>query len=86
VHIFSFIKSLHANFCPGRSLTVNAMYIPYLSGCDSGFGQALARELDSIGASVFAGCLCTSSHGAKELLSSCSERCDDIDILNNIVL
>jgi len=45
-----------------------------LLGCDSGFGQALAMELDSIGADVFAGCLSISSPGAKQLLSSCSER------------
>jgi len=50
--------------------------LTYLSGCDSGFGQALAKELDNIGADVFAGCLCTNSDGAKELLSSCSERYD----------
>jgi len=47
-----------------------------MAGCDSGFGQALVRHLDSIGTDVFAGCLCTSSPGAKELLSSCSERSD----------
>ena len=50
------------------------MWSVCLSGCDSGFGQALAQHLDSIGADVFAACLCTSSIGAKELLSSCSER------------
>jgi len=50
--------------------------LSYVSGCDSGFGQALAQELDSIGVDVFAGCLCTSSDGAKQLLSSCSQRCD----------
>jgi len=49
--------------------------LAYLSGCDRGFGQALAKELDNIGADVFAGCLCTNSDGAKELLASCSERC-----------
>jgi len=47
-----------------------------MSGCDSGFGLALVQELDGIGVDVFAGCLCTSSDGAKELLSSCSERYD----------
>lgn len=48
------------------------------SGCDSGFGQALARHLDSIGTNVFAGCLCASSPGASDLLSSCSERYDSL--------
>jgi len=60
-----------------------------MSGCDSGFGQALARHLDHIGAEVFAGCLCTSSPGAKELLSSCSEKYDsvipvDVDVSDKV--
>ena len=31
------------------------------SGCDSGFGHALAKKLDSIGMRVFVGCLVTMS-------------------------
>jgi NAD(P)-dependent dehydrogenase (short-subunit alcohol dehydrogenase family) len=45
-----------------------------VTGCDSGFGHALAKELDNIGAVVYAGCLCTTSQGAKELKSVCSDR------------
>nr|KAG5714660.1 hypothetical protein BaRGS_000148 [Batillaria attramentaria] len=42
-----------------------------VTGCDTGFGNALARRLNSLGFTVVAGCLDKSSEGA-ELLKSCS--------------
>lgn len=39
-----------------------------------GFGHALAKRLDSLGASVFAGCLDRKSDGAERLSMHCSER------------
>lgn len=45
-----------------------------LAGCDSGFGQATARHLDSMGFRVFASVLDPQSPGAQELRSSCSSR------------
>lgn len=45
-----------------------------LAGCDSGFGQATAQHLDSMGFRVFASVLDTQSPGAQELRSSCSSR------------
>ena len=36
-------------------------------GCDSGFGNALARRLDQLGVKVFAGCLFPDGDGAKRL-------------------
>ena len=47
---------------------------PNLAGCDSGFGNELAQQLDSIGYTVFAGCLAPDREGARALKSSCSER------------
>nr|XP_021146416.1 corticosteroid 11-beta-dehydrogenase isozyme 2 [Columba livia] len=44
------------------------------AGCDSGFGQATARHLDSMGFRVFASVLDPQSPGAQELRSSCSSR------------
>ena len=41
-------------------------------GCDSGFGQATARRLDSLGFQVFATVLDLNSSGAKDLQRSCS--------------
>ena len=43
-------------------------------GCDSGFGHELAKRLDTLGATVFAGCLFPEDAGAKELKSACSNR------------
>ncbi|KFO97285.1 Corticosteroid 11-beta-dehydrogenase isozyme 2, partial [Calypte anna] len=44
------------------------------SGCDSGFGQATARHLDTMGFRVFASVLDPQGPGAQELLRSCSPR------------
>ena len=42
-------------------------------GCDTGFGSRLAKELDSHGFQVFAGCLNVDCDGAQQLKSSCSK-------------
>ena len=44
------------------------------TGCDSGFGYTLAKKLDTIGMTVFAGCLDKDSRGATNLQFSSSER------------
>ena len=33
----------------------------FITGCDSGFGRAFAKHLDSLGVPVYAGCLLTES-------------------------
>jgi NAD(P)-dependent dehydrogenase (short-subunit alcohol dehydrogenase family) len=43
-------------------------------GCDSGFGHELAKGLDKLGVTVFAGCLFPESAGATELKAVCSDR------------
>ncbi|KAH3886927.1 hypothetical protein DPMN_010940 [Dreissena polymorpha] len=45
-----------------------------ITGCDSGFGNALVAKLDSIGMQVFAGCLDKDGPGAVSLRHSCSDR------------
>ncbi|XP_073434800.1 D-beta-hydroxybutyrate dehydrogenase, mitochondrial-like isoform X1 [Dendrobates tinctorius] len=47
-----------------------------ITGCDSGFGLALAKHLHNLGFTVFAGCLLKDKNGegAKELLSLCCNR------------
>ncbi|XP_078578029.1 retinol dehydrogenase 16-like [Branchiostoma floridae x Branchiostoma japonicum] len=47
-----------------------------ITGCDSGFGNLLARRLDQLGLRVFAGCL--TEAGVAELRQSCSERLQPI--------
>ena len=43
-----------------------------ITGCDTGFGHAAAKRLDSMGCHVFAGCL--TENGERELKKSCSDR------------
>lgn len=43
-----------------------------ITGCDRGFGHALAIKLDQLGFKVFAGCLHKSGDGAEELKNKCS--------------
>lgn len=43
-------------------------------GCDSGFGHELAKRLDTLGVTVFAGCLFPGDSGGKDLKSACSNR------------
>jgi len=46
----------------------------FITGCDSGFGHELAKRLDNLGFSVFAGCLLPEKDGAQELKELCSDR------------
>lgn len=45
-----------------------------ITGCDSGFGHKLAKRLDALGFTVFAGVLDVGGTGAKELVDKCSNR------------
>ncbi|XP_060573712.1 retinol dehydrogenase 7-like [Ruditapes philippinarum] len=45
-----------------------------ITGCDSGFGLALVKKLDSIGMRVFAGCLDKDGTGAAAIRNNCSNR------------
>lgn len=45
-----------------------------ITGCDSGFGNLLARRLDNAGFKVYACCLFENGPGAKQLESDCSSR------------
>lgn len=46
----------------------------FITGCDSGFGKATAKHLDSLGFEVFATVMDLNGDGAKELQRSCSTR------------
>ncbi|CAL8243611.1 unnamed protein product [Lota lota] len=45
-----------------------------ITGCDSGFGKAAAKRLDTLGFKVFATVMDLSGEGAMELRSACSSR------------
>lgn len=50
----------------------------FITGCDSGFGQALAKRLDSLGCHVLAGCY--TEKGETELRKVCSGRLFSVPI------
>ena len=50
----------------------------FVTGCDSGFGHALVKRLDSLGCHVFAGCFM--EKGETELKKICSERVHAVPI------
>ncbi|CAH1255171.1 BDH1 [Branchiostoma lanceolatum] len=54
----------------------------FITGCDSGFGFRLAKRLDSLGFTVFAGCLLAESggEGSKKLRAECSSRLSAVQI------
>ncbi|XP_013793207.1 D-beta-hydroxybutyrate dehydrogenase, mitochondrial-like, partial [Limulus polyphemus] len=45
-----------------------------ITGCDSGIGYIVARWLDKLGFTVYAGCLFADGDGAQKLKDSCSTR------------
>ena len=45
-----------------------------ITGCDTGFGHALAKRLDSLGFIVFAGCLNSKGLGAENLRTEASSK------------
>lgn len=45
-----------------------------ITGCDTGFGNLLARKLDRDGFKVFACCLFPDGDGAKQLKADCSSQ------------
>lgn len=54
---------------------MNLIFYSFFSiGCDTGFGNALARKLDEVGYTVFATCLDPKGEGAENLLKDCSEK------------
>jgi 11-cis-retinol dehydrogenase len=46
----------------------------FVTGCDTGFGNELARRLDTMGVTVFAGCLNDACAGADGLRKQASSR------------
>jgi len=60
----------------------NERYI-LVTGCDTGFGNLLAKRLDRLGCHVFAGCLTES--GETQLKSECSEKLQvlSLDVSNH---
>lgn len=50
----------------------------FITGCDTGFGNLLAKRLDFLGFRVYAGCL--TEQGAKTLKAACSKQLTIIEI------
>ncbi|RWS22038.1 D-beta-hydroxybutyrate dehydrogenase-like protein [Leptotrombidium deliense] len=69
-HLSSYVKYY---WCQSRIIDVNNKAV-VISGCDSGFGFEIAKQLDSIGFHVFAGCLDPNLNGPQKLRELCSNR------------
>ncbi|CAH1794216.1 unnamed protein product [Owenia fusiformis] len=69
---------------PLQSVTV-ANKAVLITGCDTGFGNTLARQLDSLGYTVFAGCLFSTKDGAQELKIASSPKLHivQLDVTND---
>ncbi|XP_071830334.1 estradiol 17-beta-dehydrogenase 2-like [Apostichopus japonicus] len=58
---------------PQRFIDTDGKYV-FISGCDSGFGFAIAKALDEKGVHVFAGCYLKGQEGEQNLVKACSDR------------
>ncbi|KAM9302008.1 11-beta-hydroxysteroid dehydrogenase type 2 [Gastrophryne carolinensis] len=65
--------------CPRKLLSVAGKAV-FITGCDSGFGNAAAQRLDEMGFKVIATVLDLESPGAKNLRSNCSDRLTIIEL------
>jgi len=63
--LFNYLPRTYISDCSDKAV--------FITGCDTGFGSRLAKELDSHGFQVFAGCLNVDCDGAQQLKSSCSK-------------
>jgi len=77
--LFAILTKIHISKLRINDLTKRCVFI---TGCDTGFGNLLARKLDSLGVNVIAGCL--TDTGSKDLQEVTSSRLKTvlIDITN----
>ena len=69
--VFCLIKLLELYIRSLQLENIRSRYV-LITGCDSGFGNLLARNLDRIGVPVFATCL--TEQGMTQLHETCSSR------------
>lgn len=62
------------NNAPRKLLQPTNNKAVFVTGCDSGFGHELAKRLDGLGFTVYAGCLVPDGDGALELKEICSDQ------------
>lgn len=72
--VFCFVLLANSVRQAGKGLSDGVGRAVLVTGCDSGFGHHLAKKLDSMGFTVFAGCLCAEGPGAQSLVEECSDR------------
>lgn len=74
LHLADFFLKIIWDSWPGPLLTNLQDKAVLITGCDTGFGNRFARELDAKGVTVFAGCLHAEGPDAMNLKEKCSER------------
>lgn len=86
LHLYAFsIRAASLCVSDDDDLDLKCLLCPWiLSGSDTGIGHALAKYLDNLGFTVFAGVLNKDGPGAEELRRTCSQRLSllQLDITN----
>ncbi|XP_037094217.1 17-beta-hydroxysteroid dehydrogenase type 6-like [Pollicipes pollicipes] len=70
--VTSFFIDALRQFLPRYVIDHRSDKAVFVTGCDTGFGHAVARRLDALGLRVFAGCLFPDGEGARTLQRDCS--------------
>ena len=65
-------NAIYRRICVEKVSVTNKAIL--ITGCDTGFGNQLAKRCDKLGFYVFAGCLNPDENGAQELKDFCSEK------------
>ncbi|KFM81942.1 11-cis retinol dehydrogenase, partial [Stegodyphus mimosarum] len=66
IRLAEFLMKITRNYFLHAKLSSKNKAI-FITGCDSGFGNMLAKRMDGLGYRVFAGCLFPNGEGAKDL-------------------
>ena len=75
--LYVLYKLAHYILSLPRISKLDCLYI-LVTGCDTGFGNAVAKRLDGMGCNVFAGCL--TEAGETDLRKSCSAKLKTINL------
>ncbi|KAJ9589398.1 hypothetical protein L9F63_017377 [Diploptera punctata] len=79
-HIVDFFIKIVWNSLPSLIIPDVTEKAVFITGCDTGFGNKLARQLDRKGITVYAGCLFSEGEGASQLKKDCSKKLHIVQI------
>ncbi|KAJ9589403.1 hypothetical protein L9F63_017382 [Diploptera punctata] len=80
IHIVDFFINIVWTSLPSQIIPDVTDKAVFITGCDTGFGNKLARQLDRKGITVYAGCLFSEGEGASQLRKDCSKNVHIVQI------